>query len=91
MPRPTKGRALGGLFTPTSVIEWRSVYATIRIPRYCTWHEDVMRNVYLIDRVHFPLAKFALNLDPVDPIAKPLLVTMLLEAVVPGCVLQSNY
>jgi hypothetical protein len=29
------------------------------------------------------LVKFALNLDPLDPTAKPLLVTMLLKAAVP--------
>lgn len=51
-----------------------------------------MRNVYLIlDRIHFPLVEFALNMDPLDPFARPLLVTVLLKAIVPTCVLQNNY
>lgn len=71
-------------------VEIRS--ATLRIPRYCSWHEVVMRNVYLIlDRIHFPLVEFALNMDPLDPFARPLLVTVLLNAIVPTCVLQNNY
>lgn len=59
MPQPTHREAfqqvLGRLIRATSVIEWRSVSATVRIPRYGTWHEVVMRNVHLIlDRIHFP-------------------------------------
>lgn len=43
-----------------------------------------MRNVYLIlDRINFPLIEFALDLDPLDPTTRPLLVTVLLNAVVP--------